>query len=153
MIPQDDVTVVVKTISDKGTIELRDSITSIPTTTSVLLIGIPGCVGSIAGVASMWLMTIGAQESSVLPVTLISGLGMLSSMFAFMFDLGYRNTPTYRVYYASKTPHRIDGVTVIKTTPEADQKAICSAVKTIEEKVQEIATRKQELSVIAARCK
>ena len=56
--------------------------------------------------------------------------------------------PAYEVYPGSDS-----GIFIIKTTPEADQLAICRAAKEIEAQCHEIAAKRGELDRIAGNCK
>ncbi|MFA5247968.1 MAG: hypothetical protein WCX79_00885 [Candidatus Paceibacterota bacterium] len=80
----------------------------------------------------------------------IWGIAMSASCCAWIsltFDL-ITYLPAYEVYPGSDV-----GTTIIKTTPEADQLAICKAAKEIEAQCHDIAAKRRELDRIAGNCK
>lgn len=60
--------------------------------------------------------------------------------------------PGYRVYISCRREPDYE-IYIIKTSPEADQIAICKAAKELEPKAQEIDDHEKELERIATKCK
>lgn len=114
-------------------------------------------IGTILALAGIALVT--ASHAIILQGndgTSIQLLGVLTLVFgllamvhgAFGTNLGlYHSRPGYRV--GSSLEYK----EIIKTTPEADQIAICKAAKELESKVLEHIAHEKQLKQIAERCK
>jgi hypothetical protein len=128
----------IKEINGK-TIAVLDS--SIPHKYSLSLPLLVGGVGITAGLLisylNLWSMFI-----------FVMG-GSLGAVGIFALPILWTQ-PAYCVYIRTAREYDID---IAKTTPEADQIAICKAAQELETKVREIIRNEQGLEAIAARCK
>lgn len=136
---------VVKVIDEDNKISLLDSTMTISTgiLTLSLFAGIISAIGVVGSIDVVPNSTAALVCASGL---VVSSILVLLSCFS---GIGYRRIPAYYVSGGFKT----NGITIVKTTPEADQRAICAAVSTIEEELKRYINRKRELSEIASKCK
>ena len=103
------------------------------------------CIGATIAISGMTCTAI----TVAIPITF--GVCICSFGFLIMISaipLSIIKHPAYRVYSIGGTDHIIP-----KTTPEADQIAICKAAKEIEAELIEIQTREAGLEEMARKCK
>ena len=82
---------------------------------------------------------------------LIGGISLLAFMIGGVFHLvsqfGFKWKPAYIIFLKSKS------IVIEKTTKEADQIAICNAVRSLEQVAKTLVKNKYELKRIGERCK
>lgn len=117
--------------------------------------GIRELVGFIVGIIISIIIDVMAYTNNGGDIKVISLLPIIDSiivigimLFGRMFGILFVEIPSYKVYSGSDT-----GITIIKTTTESDQIAICKAAKEIEFRCHEIAEKRRELDRIAGNCK
>ena len=83
-------------------------------------------------------------------VVITVGIIGIINVLIMLYCICEPNLFAYKIYSGSD---ETGGIFVIKTTPEADQLAICKAAKEIESQCHEIAAKRADLDRIAAGCK
>jgi hypothetical protein len=72
----------------------------------------------------------------------------MGSAIVSWFDIGKKRVDVYRIGLFEG-----EDITITRTTPEADQAAVCKAVKEMEKRAWEMRKKERELERIAANCK
>ena len=110
-----------------------------------------GFVISIIIITSAWVYWTSKYypygEDVVTPI--VSLLGVLSVIGIIAIILIKNDS---RPAYVIHTPG-VNGIVIFKTTPEADQVAICRATQELEVKVKEISKKRREMETIAGMCR
>jgi len=85
----------------------------------------------------------------LLIITLLQFVVGIAAMGVIILILSLKDIhPAYVIH----TPG-VNGIVIFKTTPEADQVAICRATQELEVKVKEISKKRREMETIAGMCR
>lgn len=83
-------------------------------------------------------------------IMILPGIAYLETAFIWYENLAFDHAPTYNVFLRSDVMH---STTILKTGTDADQIAICKAVKKYEKIAQDRENDKTRLREIAGNCK